>query len=178
MPSSVALSVSVPPEMVTLPSEVVSGFSVSPVSGDALTASPPAVMLSVPPVMFSSSSQDRPSFAALMFSLTSATVITASAAPLMPFFALPSTVSVPVPLMASAAPLLTLTAAFSSLEPSVSATVLVVPAAAIRDASAVLFRVIAALSSLVSVRPFSTMVTPVTPFLTVIEPLSQSPENT
>ena len=118
--------------MVTLPSEVVSGFSVSPVSGDALTASPPAVMLSVPPVMFSSSSQDRPSSAALMFSLTSATVITASAAPLMPFFALPSTVSVPVPPMASAAPLLTLTAAFSSLEPAVSATVLVVPAAAIR----------------------------------------------
>lgn len=35
MPSSVAFSVSVPPEMVTLPSEVVSGFS--PVSGDALT---------------------------------------------------------------------------------------------------------------------------------------------
>ena len=96
----------------------------------------------------------------------------------MPFFALPSTFSVPVPLMDRLAPLLTLTAAFSSLEPAVSATVLVVPAAAIRDASAVLFRVIAALSSLVSVRPFSTMVTPVTPFLTVIEPLSQSPENT
>ena len=96
----------------------------------------------------------------------------------MPFFALPSTVSVPVPLMASAAPLLTLTAAFSSLEPSVSATVLVVPAAAIRDASAVLFSVTAALSAFVRVRPFSTMVTPETPFLTVMEPSSQSPENT
>ena len=55
----------------------------------------------------------------------------------MPFFALPSTVSVPVPLMDRLAPLLTLTAAFSSLEPSVSATVLVVPAAAISDASPV-----------------------------------------
>ena len=37
---------------------------------------------------------------------------------------------------------------------------------------------IAALSAFVSVSPFSTSVTPVTPFLTVIEPLSQSPENT
>ena len=86
-------------------------------------ASPPAVMLSVPPVMFSSS-QDRPSFAALMFSLTSATVITASAAPLMPFFALPSTVSVPVPPMDRLAPF-DLDRRVSSLEPSVSATVLV-----------------------------------------------------
>ena len=60
----------------------------------------------------------------------------------------------------------------------IKAEVLVVPAAAIRDASAVLFRVIAALSAFVRVRPFSTMVTPETPFLTVIEPSSQLPENT
>ncbi len=135
-------------------------------------------MFTLPPLIFSSSSQDRPSFAASMFSVSSFTVMTASDAPLMPFFALPSTVSEPEPLSESEAPLLTLTAAFSSFVSAVSATVLLLPAAAMSAASEVLFSVIAALSAFVSVRPFSTSVTPVTPFLTVIEPSSQSPENT
>ena len=135
-------------------------------------------MFTRPPLMVSSSSQDRPSSAASIFSVISSTVITASDAPLMPFFTLPQAVSVPVPLSESDAPLLTLTAAFSSFAPAVSATVFSLPAAAMSAASAVLFSVMAALSAFVSVRPFSTSVTPVTPFLTVIEPSSQSPENT
>ena len=84
-PSAAETSVSVPPEMVISPLETVSGSVSSSTSGEALTASPPALISSVPPRMVSASSHDRPSSTASMVSTSSSTVIEDCAAPLMPF---------------------------------------------------------------------------------------------
>ena len=117
------------------------------------------------------------------------TVMEAVAAPLMAFLQLlPSAVSVPVPLMVSVAPLFTFRAApskasataasvDSSLAGSSLSVMVLVPSRIILT-SVVLLQEIGAVVEEANVRSFTTNVTPVVSFLTLMLPSLQDPVTT
>ena len=117
------------------------------------------------------------------------TVMTAVAAPLMAFLQLlPSAVNVPVPLMVRLDPLLTFRAAPSKASATVSSaesslagsslSVRVLVPSRIRFTSVVLLQESGAVAEDARVRLFSTRVTPVVPFFTVMLPSLQDPVTT
>ena len=106
---------------------------------------------------------------------------------LMPFLPFASILSVPLPHSVTCEPSLHLMTAFSaasfsgcvsSLFCSVSAKVFTVPSAATIVTAVLLLQAIGAVVLPVSVRPSSTSVTPVVPFLTVTLPSAHVPDRT
>ena len=103
---------------------------------------------------------------------------------LMPFLPLAVMVRLPVPPSVTCEPSLHLMTAFSaaslsgyssSLFLALSVRLLTEPSAAMMVTSVDLLQVMGAVSALVRDRPFSTSVTPVVPFLMVMEPSAQVP---
>ena len=156
MPSSAALTVTVPPVISRSCSALMPSLT-------------PASISSVTPLTFSHASPS----------------VSVVAPDLMPFFPLALSFSVPVPQMVTCEPSLHLMTAFSAFSLSgyvsslffaESVRVFTVPAAAAMVTPVDFAQVMGAVSALVSVSPLRISVTPVTPFFTFMEPSAQLPD--
>ena len=168
----------VPPVIVTIPVEVESSSS-----GLDLMPSFPEVTFIVPPATVTLLSEARPLFTAVMFSVRlPPTVISAEAAPLMPFLQFPTTFKVPSPQITAEEPVFTLITApskvlfeapvsFASSSLSVSVTVPVTKITVEVD----LLRLIGEVVLQARSRSSRMSVTSVTPFFTVMLPSEQEP---